>query len=60
MVRTLMVAAVLAIVPAGAWAQADKPAPTLKREAAKPTSSSDGGADVRELLRRLSRQARAG
>ena len=42
MVRTLIVAAVLAIVPAGAWAQADKPAPTLKREAVKPTSSSDG------------------
>jgi mono/diheme cytochrome c family protein len=42
MVRTLMVAAVLAIVPAAAWAQADKPAPTLKREAAKPTSSADG------------------
>jgi mono/diheme cytochrome c family protein len=42
MVRTVLVAAVLAIVPGVGWAQADKPAPTIKREAAKPTSSSDG------------------
>ena len=43
MVRTFMMALVVALVPAAGWAQADKPVPTLKREAAKPTSSSDGG-----------------
>jgi mono/diheme cytochrome c family protein len=43
MVRTFLVAAVLALVPGAAWAQADKPAPTIKKEAARPTSSSDGG-----------------
>jgi mono/diheme cytochrome c family protein len=43
MVRTFMLAAVLAVVPGVGWAQADKPAPTIKRESAKPTSSSDGG-----------------
>ena len=43
MVRTCMLALVVTMVPAAGWAQADKPAPTIKREAAKPTSSSDGG-----------------
>ena len=43
MVRTLMVAAVLVVSPALGWAQADKPVATIKREAVKPTSSSDGG-----------------
>jgi mono/diheme cytochrome c family protein len=43
MVRTFLVAVVLASVPAVAWAQADKPVPTIKREAVKPTSSADGG-----------------
>jgi len=42
MVRMFLVAAVLAVAPATGWAQADKPVPTLKKEAAKPTSSSDG------------------
>ena len=42
MVRTFMVVAVLVMSPALGWAQTDKPAPTIKREAAKPTSSSDG------------------
>jgi mono/diheme cytochrome c family protein len=43
MVRTFMVAAVLVVCPALGWAQTGKPAPTIKREAAKPTSSADGG-----------------
>jgi len=43
MVRTVIVALAVAMVPAVGWAQSDKPAPTLKREAVKPTLSSDGG-----------------
>ena len=42
MMRTLMAVAVLALSPSLAWAQADKPAPTIKREAAKPVPASDG------------------
>jgi mono/diheme cytochrome c family protein len=42
MVRIFIVALAVAMAPAVGSAQADKPAPTLKREAAKPTSSSDG------------------
>lgn len=42
MMRTLMVAAVLAVSPTLGWAQADKPVPTIKREAAKPVPASDG------------------
>ena len=42
MVRTFTLAAILAIVPSVGWAQADKPPATITREAAKPTSSSDG------------------
>jgi mono/diheme cytochrome c family protein len=42
MVRTFLVAAVLASVPGVGWAQADKPVPTIKRETVKPTSSADG------------------
>ena len=42
MVRTLLVAALLVAAPATGWAQADKPAPTIKKEAAKPTNSTDG------------------
>lgn len=42
MFRMLTVAAVLVMAPSLGWAQAGKPAPTIKREAAKPTSSSDG------------------
>jgi mono/diheme cytochrome c family protein len=40
--RTLMVAAVLVVFPTLGWAQAGKPVPTLKREAAKPISPTDG------------------
>jgi mono/diheme cytochrome c family protein len=43
MVRTFMVATLMVVSPAIGWAQADKPLPTIKREAAKPTSPSDGG-----------------
>jgi len=43
MVRKCAAVAALVLFPAIAWAQADKPAPTLKRAAAKPTASNDGG-----------------
>lgn len=42
MVRTLLVAAMVSLVPGVVWAQADKPVPTIKKAPAKPTSSSDG------------------
>ena len=42
MMRTLIAAAVLVLAPALGWAQTDKPVPTIKREAAKPVSASDG------------------
>lgn len=42
MVRTFILALVAAAVPAAGWAQADKPVPKIKMEAARPTSSSDG------------------
>ena len=42
MVKMCIVAAVLALASGAAWAQADKPVPTLKKEAVKQTSSSDG------------------
>ena len=42
MMRTLTVAAVLVLAPTLGWAQADKPVPTIKREAAKAVPASDG------------------
>jgi len=39
--RMLTVAAALAVSPAPGWAQADKPVPTIKREAAKPIAVTD-------------------
>ena len=42
MARMFIVALALALAPAIGWAQTDKPAPTLKKEAVKPTSSADG------------------
>ena len=42
MVRTFIATAMLLVCAGAASAQTDKPVPTIKREAVKPTSSSDG------------------